>query len=333
YVGNVAWSQADRRQINNYPLSTPLLVGNDPSLSAPGSNDYLYYSRANAGDPHNNSGTNPNGHTIPIADQLRPYEGYGAIAQQENQTNANYNGFQTGLRLQNKWGLSGEIDYTYSHEIDIGSFDNSCCLSNPWDQNYDYGSGALDRRHILVANYIYQLPFFKNSNGLEKTFLGGWELAGTFVEESGFLTALNNQGVGLSLNYDTIGLGGGYRNRPDVSSKPKALKKVDSWFDTTPFSAPTPVWAGGPNQGFGNARKDIVIGPGRTNFTTSLYKTFNIKEVAHFELRFESFNTFNHTEFNNVNSNYNGPNQAGNFGKVSNTWDPRTLELAGRFVF
>ena len=329
YVGNVAWSQQDRRHINNYPISTPLLVGDNPAFSAPGSLDYLFYSRANAGDPHNNSGTNPHGHTIPIPDQLRPYEGFGDIAQQETEINANYNGFQTGLRLQNKWGLSGEADYTYSHEIDVYSFDNSCCLSNSLNPAYDYGSGALDRRHIFVVNYIYDLPFFKNSTGLEKTFLGGWQIAGTFVAESGFLGAINNQGVGLSLNYDTIGLGGGYRNRPNVSQKPKAIKKVGEWFDTTPFSAPIPVWAGGPNQGFGNAGKDIVVGPGRTNFTTSLYKTFDIKEVAHIELRFESFNTFNHTEFNSVNSNFG----TGNFGSISNTYDPRTLELGGKFVF
>ena len=66
------------------------------------------------------------------------------------------------------------------------------------------------------------------------------------------------------------------------------------------FSAPVPAWLGGPNQGFGNARKDAIVGPGRVNFTTSLYKSFAMTERAHFELRFESFNTFNHTQFNSV---------------------------------
>jgi hypothetical protein len=40
-------------------------------------------------------------------------------------------------------------------------------------------------------------------------------------------------------------------------------------------------------------------------------------------MRFESFNTFNHTEFNNLNTD----------GSVNNTYDPRQLELGGRFVF
>jgi hypothetical protein len=320
YVGNVAWSQNIDLPINNFPLSTP------------------NYIRANDGDSSNKSGTNPppskacptcTGAALANANFYRTYQGFGGITQQTNNTNGNYNGFQTGVRLQNKWGLSGEADYTWSHEIDITSYDLAT-VSNPFNIAYDYGSGALDRRHIFVLNYVYQLPFLKSSTGLMHTLLGGWELAGTFVAESGYLGALqSNQGVGLSIPYDPVGLGGGYTNRPNVSARPKAMKKVGEWFDTSVFSAPIPAWAGGPNQGFGNARKDIVVGPGRENFTTSLYKTFDIKEVCHIELRFESFNTFNHTEFQNVNSNYG----AGNFGAISSTWDPRALELGGKFVF
>ena len=48
-----------------------------------------------------------------------------------------------------------------------------------------------------------------------------------------------------------------------------------------------------------------------------------------FTLRFESFNTFNHTEFNGVS----GSLGSGNFGQATGTWDPRALQLGGRFVF
>jgi hypothetical protein len=102
-----------------------------------------------------------------------------------------------------------------------------------------------------------------------------------------------------------------------------------------------PVWQGGPNLGFGNTSKDAVVGPGRVNFTTSLYKSFSITERAHFELRFESFNTFNHTEANGINTGYapqSGAfstmlNSGNTFGQVTSTFDPRILELGGKFVF
>jgi hypothetical protein len=67
YVGNLAWHQNEDRNINNYSLNTPLLVGNNPAYDVSGgpANAYLAYSRANAGDPNNHSGTNPGGTNIP----------------------------------------------------------------------------------------------------------------------------------------------------------------------------------------------------------------------------------------------------------------------------
>ncbi len=321
YVGNLAWHQNILRDINNYPLSTDLNV------------------RCNAGDGNNKYAGDmcPNGTTpssLANSNLYRTFQGYAQIQQEENTTNGNYNGFQTGLRIQNKWGLSGEVDYTYSHEIDITTYDLAG-VSNPYNLKYDKGSGALDRRHMLSINYIYNLPFFAKSAGLVKSILGGWELAGTVIDESGLNSSGNNQGPGLSISYDSIGLGGNYTNRPNVNGRVRYPKKYspasgqNEWFDTTQFSAPTPAWLGGPNQGFGNAGKDAIVGPGRVNFTTSLYKSFAMTERAHFELRFESFNTFNHTQFNGFNNSYN----SSQFGQITSVWDPRVLELGGKFVF
>lgn len=329
YVGNLAWHQQIERNINNYSLNTPLTATQAAlaGVHTPGKADNALYSRANAGDPSNKSGTNPGATSIPIPDQLRTFPGYGGITQQETTTNGGYNGFQTGLRAQNKHGLTGEIDYTWSHEIDINSFDNSG-ISNPYNLKYDKGSGALDRRHILSINYIYKLPLFNQSTGLLHSVAGGWELAGTFIGETG--TIIANQGVGLSVGYDPVGLGGGYTNRPDITGKVHYTKvHGGQWFDPSVFTAPTPAWAGGVNQGFGNARKDAVTGPGRANFNTSLYKTFAIRESIDFKFRLETFNTFNHTQFNGVSSTFGN----GNFGSVTGTYDPRVIELGGQLRF
>jgi hypothetical protein len=331
YVGNLAWHQNVTRNINNYPLTstgtTSELVNGVPTqisircLAGDGSDNYPGDHDCNAGFQQNGGGN-----------VFRTYQGYNGISQEENSTNGTYNGFQTGLRVQNKWGLSGELDYTYSHEIDLTSYDLQG-VSNPWNLKYDKGSGDLDRRQMLNANYIYKLPVFNKSQGLTHTVLGGWEVAGTFIDETGLVSAGNNQGPGLSINYDSIGLDGGYTNRPNVSGKVENFKlfnsKQNKWFNTAAFSKPVPSWLGGPDLGFGNARKDAVVGPGRVNFTTSMYKSFAITERAHFEVRFESFNTFNHTQPNNINDSLG----ASQFGQVTTVWDPRNLELGGKFVF
>jgi hypothetical protein len=102
-------------------------------------------------------------------------------------------------------------------------------------------------------------------------------------------------------------------------------KTVAQWFDTSRLdNNVTPVWAGGTNLGFGNWGKDALILPGRFNLTTSLYKTFQIHEETSFQLKFESFNTLNHTEFNSVNTSS---------GALNGTQDPRNLQLAGKFTF
>ena len=69
--------------------------------------------------------------------------------------------------------------------------------------------------------------------------------------------------------------------------------------------------------------------PAALNFGTNLYKSFEITEQAHFELRVETFNTFNHTQFNAIRNNWSG----GDFGQTSGAQDPRTFELGGKFVF
>jgi len=344
YVGNIAWHQNVERHLNNYPLS---FVGTTSVVTDPNGKQYVANNSARAGDPNcnvdgkvtipdpNNPGkteefcTHPN---FSVPDAFRAFAGYGDINQEENSTNGNYSGFQTGLRLQNRWGLSGELDYTWSHEIDLTTYDLNG-VSNPFNLKYDKGSGALDRRQILNANYVYKLPFFDKSQGLVHSIAGGWEVAGTFIDETG--TIPQNQGPGMSISYDTIGLDGGYTNRPNVSGKIHYLKKYDpknkinEWFDIDQFSAPIPVWRGGPNLGFGNARKDAVVGPGRVNFTTAMYKSFAVTERAHFELRFESFNTFNHFQPNGLGENFNNSQD----GQITSSWDPRVLELGGKFVF
>jgi hypothetical protein len=333
YVGNIAWHQNIERQINNMvPGGVGLLGGLD--------------SRCLVGNGQNATQTD-NGYSTSFPDtagcsagiqqaggfnSVREYQGYAGITQEENTTNGGYNGFQTGLRVQNRWGLSGELDYTWSHEIDLTSYDLTG-VSNPWNLKYDKGSGDLDRRQILNANYIYKIPLFAKDSGLLHSVAGGWEIAGTFVDETGTIAEAANQGPGMSLSggFDPVGLGGGYTNRPNLNGKVTYPKQFKQWFNTsgTLWTVPTPSWLGGPNLGFGNARKDAVVGPGRVNFTTSLYKSFAFTERAHVELRFESFNTFNHTQFENLSDSWG----SSNFGQITSTWDPRNLELGGKFVF
>jgi hypothetical protein len=359
YVGNLAWHQNTWVPINNYPQSTPMYTR---LQSAGDLYDPNFCTLTMVGTTENTSCT-----SISTVDALNAvtYPGFGKIRLQENPLTGTYNSFQIGLRQQNKHGLSFEVDYTYAHQIDDtqGSVDvdNNNPSYNPWNLKYDKGSGALDRRQVLNANYEYKMPFFAHADGLTKSILGGWEISGTFVSEAG-LPWVGSEAPG-SGGPDTVGLGGDYRVRPNLTGKPHYTKGITTvgtgskavtgyqYVSSANFSQPMAAWDGGPNLGFGNAGKDAVVGPGRTNFTTALYKSFAFGERAHFEVRIDSFNTFNHTQFNGINNGLNFTLQkdanknpldprvasnystANNFGFVTGTQDPREFEIGGKFVF
>jgi hypothetical protein len=326
YVGNLDWHQNVDVPFNNFPLNTPDNI------------------RAESASNSLSSAVYPGG-----ANQLRTYAGYGTMNLEENTTNGNYNGLQASLRLQNKWGLSGELDYTYSHTIDLTDGDLNTGgigqgtgngIQNPFNLKYDKASGGYDRRQIFGGNYIYSLPIFNKTNGLAHSLLGGWQLAGTFVKETGEPAPAQFGGVN-----DPVGLGGAgsFGSFANIVNPIHYHHKVGNWFDTyanggvgslaaDPQAPPTPGYDGGPNLGFGNGRRDTFVGPGRVDFTTSLYKNFAITERAHFEFRAESYNTFNHTEFQNINTTW-ANSTGGQYGTATSDWGPRVSQLGSKIVF
>ena len=77
------------------------------------------------------------------------------------------------------------------------------------------------------------LPIFNKSNGLVHSLLGGWQVAGTFVKETGEpgnAQSGNTIGAGFSGVTDPIGLGGNstgnYQNRANVINKSHYHHKV-----------------------------------------------------------------------------------------------------------
>jgi hypothetical protein len=119
--------------------------------------------------------------------------------------------------------------------------------------------------------------------------------------------------------------------RPNLAGKTKGPKSQTAWFKTSGFTAPTAPWNGNGNDGFGTAGKDAVVGPGLFNWNIALFKSFALTshEGPRFEFRVESFNTFNHTEFQALDTTLS----SGTFGQATSTYDPRTLQFGGKFLF
>jgi len=334
YVGSSGWDQSNGRQINTLPLTNN--PNNYWSTSNPAQNSTFNTPKLAdkvtvdprwvSGNPYSDRYAVQSSQIV--ANKLRQYPGFGSINQEENNTNTHYHSLQAGVRFENKWGLTSQVAYTYSHLIDTATADLNG-LPNPFNAAYNKGSGGFDRRHIFNISYVYAPPFGKHtSNVAAKTIIGGWGISGITVFQTGFPILVAYNGT------DTLGLGGGTSNRPDLKGQITYPKTQKAWFNGATagvYTDPVAPWFGGGNSGWGSAAKDNVRGPGLNNFNLSLMKTIQLTghEGPNIELRFESFNTFNKTQFSGVNAN----SKDGNFGQVTSIYDSRKLEFGGKFRF
>ena len=93
--------------------------------------------------------------------------------------------------------------------------------------------------------------------------------------------------------------------------------------------------------------RNLLQGPGRNNWDIALHKDFTAPwfkgEHSTVQFRWETFNTFNHTQWKGISSGCSSstpPGQpcSGNQynqgrGDVSSAWDPRIMQFALKFLF
>src|SRR5262249_51224921 len=107
----------------------------------------------------------------------------------------------------------------------------------------------------------------------------------------------------------------------------------NAWFNTAAF-VPAPAGT------FGNAGRNVVIGPRTNSADFSVMKVMQIAERANLQFRAEFFNIFNHPNFALPNVTVN----SSAFGTIASTTDvantnplgdggPRLLQLALKVVF
>ena len=82
----------------------------------------------------------------------------------------------------------------------------------------------------------------------------------------------------------------------------------------------------------------ILRGPGQNNWDLSLTKRFPLfSEARYLQFRWETFNSFNHTQFTSINStarfDLSGKQVDTTFGQYTAAANPRIMQLSLRLVF
>jgi hypothetical protein len=79
----------------------------------------------------------------------------------------------------------------------------------------------------------------------------------------------------------------------------------------------------------GDSSRDVALGPGFADLDLSLAKSIRITERQAVELRFEAFNSLNHTNFGNPGTTFG----SSTFGVISSAGSPRISQMAIRYRF
>lgn len=258
----------------------------------------------------------------------RAFPTFGDITYQIQGVNSNYDALQVVLRRRAKNGLTMLASYTFGKAMDHNSNTNNSTTASqrsPQDiRNFDADWALADyhRTHQFSASFNYELPFgrgrafFSGARGITDAFLGGWQL-------NGIVTMLS--GRPFTPVYSTVDTSGG---RPDLVGDPMANIPDGLYFNPAAFARPVAT-ADDPTL-FGNAGRNIVIGPDYQNFDVSLFKNIRLRERMRLQLRWEMFNVLNRPNFQ-VPQHLLGASDQGRIRSTSG--EAREMQFAVRLNF
>ena len=279
----------------------------------------------NQGQPNVNVA---NGNISP--DSVRPYQGFGQISAYATMFNSNYNALQASLIHRLKNGVSFQASYTYSKTLTDNPGPNGTAYSSTWPQDSynirsEYGPADFDHTHMLSFSYSWELPFFKHANAATKAFLGGWQVSGITVFQSG-------APLTVTLPNDQAGVGS-YNQRPDqvgnpfqagtiaanpTCAAPSQVHTMASWFNPCAFA----LNALGT---FGNEGSGPLRGPYFQDWDMGLAKNFALHESVGLQFQLEAFNVFNHPSWGQPNLSWTNGSP---LGVITSATSPRLVQLS-----
>src|SRR5262245_37543998 len=294
---------------------THLLMRRNIAQARPPANPALCAVTATAGD-------------CPVASR-KPFPNFVTYIDSDWSGNSSYNACNAKVEHRSN-SMHFTMVYTWAKSIDSKSaaagIGNDVAgwqgFLNNADVRRDRGLSEFDVDQRLVSSLVYELPvgrgkkFGGNLPKAVDLVIGGWQVNTIATFQRVFPMTITASDIG-GLN-DTFGT-----NRADLVGTPRLTKTLDRWFDPSAFRQPA--------AGFlGTSGRSILRAPGINNWDTGLFKNFAITEKVSFQFRFESFNAFNHTQWNAPNRNVA---DTAVFGSITSARAARINQFGAKIVF
>ncbi|HKV06136.1 MAG TPA: carboxypeptidase-like regulatory domain-containing protein [Candidatus Acidoferrales bacterium] len=262
-----------------------------------------------------------------------PVLGYEPIGLQVSDFNgvSKYNSLQATVRHQFGHGLSMQGAYTWDRNLSDVFFASSANINDALalrtrpgvngPPHGQWGPVSFDRFQRFVVNYSYDLPIGKSLSGLAGKAIGGWNLSGVTIAQTGNpLTFIGGNtggayGTNQQLSFQGVttaeicpNFSNGRLKNPGGARS--TIGSAKGYFNAAAFACPAPVVQFGDPSAtdYGNAAVGIATGPGQFNWDVSLVKNTQITERVRMQFRSDFYNAFNHPQF--------APPQGTNFGTV-----------------
>ena len=263
-------------------------------------------------------------------DARKPFPNFGVYIDSDWSGRSNYNALNTKFEHRGRDSIF-TFAYTWAKSTDSKSAAAGIGASgfNGWqgfldnhDPERDYGLSDFDVDHRLVGSFVYNLPIGRgqkvagDATGVTNAVIGGWQVNGIYTWQHGFPITITAADLG-GLN-DTFGT-----NRVNLVGDPHVDNRtVNQWFNTAAFEQPAPG-------ALGNLGRNTERGPGVNNVDLALFKNFEFTSRVRLQLRLESFNALNHTQFGEVSTDIS----SFNFGVVTSARPARINQLGLKLLF
>jgi hypothetical protein len=239
---------------------------------------------------------------------------------------ANYNSLQATLRSTEFHGLTSQIAFTWSHNIDTASeVDDFFGTSGyvPQDSRNlkgSVGNSEFDQRRALLITYIYAIPSPKSGNALTAV-LRNWQLSGTTTFRDGLAAPVLTFGGESGVD--------NFHERPNcVGPIRYQLKDFSQPYVLLGAFAPPALGT------FGNCPRNPIVAPGLNAWDISVQRTFKFTERFSFQFRTSFFNAFNHPNFAepspDLSTTITATADDGSFDSHFGVGGPRNIQFMGR---
>ena len=284
---------------------------------------------------------------------FQPYPQFtGALNVIDTNDFSTYHGLETQITRRVGHGLLMQASYTFAKSLDTRSFDpaftiagrttsntnaSPAAANTPLDnrnRRLNYARSDFDRRHALQGYAVYDLPFGRGqrflagSPGLINQIVGGWELASSFILQSGRPFTVYSRIFSVSnAVLSTADCSGGCT--PDMAGVVQDLgtNYIFSAEERARFSDPAPGQ-------IGNTGRNFFTGPKFFNLDATLRKRFYFGERTNLELRADVNNVTNTPSFEFPISSTSSI-ASGTFGRIRDSVNSnsRRIQLGVKFNF